>query len=421
MSTSVTSVTKHFPSPQNGFTTTTSGSVASGAATVGLNSVAGYTNGQTVVFVIDPTDASKKQTFTGTMDTSGSQVTGVVWTAGTNQTHALGATVVDYATATHIAMMSKGILAAGITQAGGMGAITPTSVASTGAVSGTTGTFTGNVSENSQTLQTIRSEREFDFVASGCVWSGDSYGSTRAASMTSGVVYIGGKRVAVSAVSARTFTASKDTYIDVDNAGTITYTEVANNAASPALSANNIRLGIIITAAGSIANAGSVNQGEETKVLPIASSTPYAVTDSLGNLICPRDPQRKILGYRQITSGASQAALALVTGLTMPIIVPTGRKVKISVVVGPSLSLDTNASNARISIWDGTVSSGTQLQENGFSTAAANQGVSLSVMSIATLSAGLHTINIGGRVAGAGTQTVNAAATTPTFVMAELV
>ena len=110
MSTNVNSVVSHFPSAENGFTTTTSGSVSSGAATVGLNSVAGYTNGEVVVFVIDPTDASKKQTFTGIMDTGGSQVTSVVWTAGTNQTHSAGATVVDYATATHISMMTKGLL-----------------------------------------------------------------------------------------------------------------------------------------------------------------------------------------------------------------------------------------------------------------------------------------------------------------------
>lgn len=110
MSTNVNSVVKHFPSPQNGFTTTTSGSVSSGATTVGLASVAGFSNGQVAVFVIDPTDPSKKQTFTGTVDTSGVQLTDVKWTAGTNQTHALGATVVDYATATHIAMMSKGML-----------------------------------------------------------------------------------------------------------------------------------------------------------------------------------------------------------------------------------------------------------------------------------------------------------------------
>lgn len=110
MSTSVASVVSHFPDAENGFTTTTSGSVSSGAATVGLNSVAGYTNGQPAVFVIDPTDAVKKQTFTGIIDTSGVQVTSVVWTAGSNTSHASGATVVDYATATHIAMISKGIL-----------------------------------------------------------------------------------------------------------------------------------------------------------------------------------------------------------------------------------------------------------------------------------------------------------------------
>lgn len=109
MSTNVSSVISHFPDCENGFTTTTAGSVSSGAGTVTLNSVAGYTNGEPVVLVIDPTDATKKQTFTGIVDTSGVQITSVVWTAGTNQTHALGATVVDYATATHIAMMSKGI------------------------------------------------------------------------------------------------------------------------------------------------------------------------------------------------------------------------------------------------------------------------------------------------------------------------
>ncbi len=109
MSTSVTSVTNHFPSAENGFSTTTSASVSSGATTVQLNSVAGYDNGEVVVFVIDPTDATKKQTFTGIVDTAGTQITSVVWTAGSNQSHSLGATVVDYATATHISMISKGL------------------------------------------------------------------------------------------------------------------------------------------------------------------------------------------------------------------------------------------------------------------------------------------------------------------------
>ena len=110
MSTNVASVTSHFPDVENGFTTTLASTISAGAATVPLNSVGGYTNGQPAVFIVDPSDATKKQTFTGIVDTSGVQVTNVVWTAGTNQTHVGGATIVDYATATHIAMISKGIL-----------------------------------------------------------------------------------------------------------------------------------------------------------------------------------------------------------------------------------------------------------------------------------------------------------------------
>lgn len=106
----VTSVVSHFPSAKEGFTTTLNGTIASGATTVVLNSVSGYTNGATAVFVIDPTDATKKQAFTGIIDTAGVQVTNVVWTEGTNQTHTTGATVVDYWTATHMSMVTKGLL-----------------------------------------------------------------------------------------------------------------------------------------------------------------------------------------------------------------------------------------------------------------------------------------------------------------------
>lgn len=108
--TNVTSAIKFFPTAKEGFTTTTSGTVSSGAATVGLSSVTGYSNGEVVVLVIDPTDANKKQVFTGVVDTSGTQITGVVWTEGTNQDHTAGATVVDYETATHWALYRKGVL-----------------------------------------------------------------------------------------------------------------------------------------------------------------------------------------------------------------------------------------------------------------------------------------------------------------------
>lgn len=153
MSTSLAGLTtNYFPSAQNGFTTALASTIASGAATVPLNSVAGYTNGQIAVFIVDPSDANKKQTFTGVIDTAGIQVTSVIWTAGTSQTHAGGAVVVDYASATHISMITKGLLAAGLTQAGGMGAIAPTSVVATGNITAANFIQTGGASANGWTV-----------------------------------------------------------------------------------------------------------------------------------------------------------------------------------------------------------------------------------------------------------------------------
>lgn len=106
----VTSATKMFPTAKEGFTTTLASTISSGAATVPLNSVTGFSNGETVVLVIEPTDANKKQAFTGVVDTSGVQITNVVWTEGTNSGHTAGVTVVDYETATHWALFSKGLL-----------------------------------------------------------------------------------------------------------------------------------------------------------------------------------------------------------------------------------------------------------------------------------------------------------------------
>lgn len=107
----VSSVTTgFFPTAKEGFTTTLASTISSGATTVPLNSVAGFSNGEYVVMVVDPTDATKKQAFTGQVDTSGVQITNVVWTEGSNTSHTAGATVVDYETATHWALYRKGLL-----------------------------------------------------------------------------------------------------------------------------------------------------------------------------------------------------------------------------------------------------------------------------------------------------------------------
>jgi hypothetical protein len=220
----------------------------------------------------------------------------------------------------------------------------------------------------------------YDFIESGCVWSGDAYGSTLNASMTAGVVWLAGKRLTVAAVTARAFTASKDTYVDFSDAGdgtaAINYdNSAANNAASPALTAGRLRAAIIVAGGANIANVGSINMGEEAKVLPIASSIPYAVTDSLGNLICPRDPNRKILGYRQAiantTTGGASTDTQIV-GLTVPVIIPTGRKVKITMDIPQTQHTSGVICTVQCRIWDGTVGAGTQLSQQQESHDSAN-------------------------------------------------
>lgn len=267
-----------------------------------------------------------------------------------------------------------------------------------------------NIPDGSGSPRTRDSEMLFDFVASGLVWTGDAYASTRNASMTSGVVYINGRRISISSVTARSFTASKDTYIDIldnaDGTGTLVYTEVTNNAASPALAANSVRVGIIVTGASNIASVASINQGQETKLLPIASSLAYKITDSLGNLICPRDPTRKLLGYRIMTANqGSITAEAVVTELNVPIKVPTGRKVKLTLAGTKS---NTSSSTDTVRIRETNISGTTVASRVSF-TAAATASEDMGLAVVITPSA--TTINYVVTLAVAsGTLTANAGA-----------
>jgi hypothetical protein len=211
-------------------------------------------------------------------------------------------------------------------------------------------------------------ELVFDHVASGAVLAGLGYGSTLTASLSAGVCYINGLRQIIAALVTRTYTASKDTYVDAlynaSGTATIVYTEVVNNAASPALAANSIRLGIVVTGAASIIDATYVNQGQETARWPQSNSnTVYVMTtDTLGNLICPRDPSRKLLSRRETYATFSTTATTWqqITGLIMPIIVPAGRKVRIRLFCYGAYN-GTSATVDFFGIFDGTLTDGNRL------------------------------------------------------------
>lgn len=65
--------------------------------------------------------------------------------------------------------------------------------------------------------------------------------------ISGGDVYISLAKYTISAVTGHTFTASVDTYVDVGDDTVITYTEVAIDAAAPALAADAIRLAKVRT------------------------------------------------------------------------------------------------------------------------------------------------------------------------------
>ncbi len=270
------------------------------------------------------------------------------------------------------------------------------------------------------------SDGSFDYVASGAVLAGTGYGSTQGWSLSAGVVYINGKKYTIAATTGNA-TASRDTYFDalepasgtvatlVNTSGNI----VTNNAASPALAANSVRLGIIVSGASNIASVASVNQGQENKLVPIASSVPYAVTDSLGNLINPRDKNRKLLGQRQITSNATATTLAQITGLIMPIIVPTGRKVRYSLVSSGVLNSQA-AGYVGVSLYTGSLG-GTQVGGiTSFMPTASTPGTG-TVLTQPQSTTGSITVYAGlSNAGGGGTATISGSASLPIAIIAEL-
>lgn len=124
------------------------------------------------------------------------------------------------------------------------------------------------------------------------------------------------------------------------------------------------------------------------------------------------------LGYTQITgnitttSGSAVAA----TGLSVSVTIPAGgRRIKITMYGNVYASV---ASYVDVSIWDGTVGSGTQLAVSNNRQNGATETKPCVVMAVVTPAAGSKTYNIGWNTTG-GTATLQASATQPAFILVE--
>jgi hypothetical protein len=113
------------------------------------------------------------------------------------------------------------------------------------------------------------------------------------------VFYISGVRYTATSVANKTYTASKDTYVDIGVDGTVDYSEVANGAASPALAASHIRVAKVVTSGAAI------------------TSVTQKGFDTLGNLFSPVSPNiitrpvNKTFFYANRTSALNTAAGAV--------------------------------------------------------------------------------------------------------------
>lgn len=140
------------------------------------------------------------------------------------------------------------------------------------------GTLPGSALDVASNPDTREAETIGDLVASGLIWTGTT---GLVGTMTSGVAYINGKRLVITAIPTYTFTASRDTYIYVDATGTVQYNPVSNNASQPSTPANSLLIAKVVTSASNVTSSFDMR----TIALNNAwrSWTPTFTNFSLGN------------------------------------------------------------------------------------------------------------------------------------------
>lgn len=97
-----------------------------------------------------------------------------------------------------------------------------------------------------------------------------------------GIAFINNKRISTSNTS-HTYNASEDTYVDLDDAGTFTFAEVANGADAPSLTADSIRIMKVVTDVDNITGVTDLRPLDLRidKLLGRKMDTPTGVTATL--------------------------------------------------------------------------------------------------------------------------------------------
>ena len=142
-------------------------------------------------------------------------------------------------------------------------------------------------------------------------------------------------------------------------------------------------------------------------------------------LFTPYTSQSTTLGYAQITASLASASTSFVqvTGLTSTVTIPAGgRRIKITVFAKSMLNAGGANTYSELSIWDGTVGTGTQLSDSTAMMAVAVQEFPVTCIAVVNPTAGSKTYNVGIKSSNASfSATITAATTNPAFILVELI
>lgn len=213
---------------QNFFSTTLTGDITSGTLTIGLATIPSPTSG---ILVIEPDSTSSREVILYTSK-GASTITcpadGRGWAGSSASAHLTGSTVI----------------------------MAPVDEWFKGLADGTLST------------DPLRTAGFSNFISSGGVVA---QSSGLIGTFSNVVFWLNGQRYAGTSIANKTYTASKDTYVDITatsgGAVSVTYSEVSNGAASPTLAANYIRVAKVVTNGSAI--TGVTQSGNDSLNNPI--------------------------------------------------------------------------------------------------------------------------------------------------------
>jgi hypothetical protein len=143
------------------------------------------------------------------------------------------------------------------------------------------------------------------------------------------VFYQNGRKYSGTSIANKTYNASNDTYVDItgnaDGTVTVTYTAVANNAAAPALSANNLRIAKVVTNGSAITGVTQTGSDSLSNFIYTAANQSIVPTRDDNTTITTQGRTATVHGWGYIQAGGTVNSMSKTVALpitfkTVPII-----------------------------------------------------------------------------------------------------